>query len=256
MIFYFSGTGNSLYAARLIAEYNNDHIISIAEEMMQDKNCFQYEPEEEESIGFVYPVYAWAPPRMVIDFVSRLSVPNAGNRYVYSIATCGENIGNTMKALGKALEKRGLKLQSGFSVVMPNNYNVLGDVDSKDDADRKLDRAEERIQEICKVIKAKQSEIFQLRKGPMPAVLTGLINPLFNKYALDASRFYATDACTGCGLCQDVCPTRNIHVDGKPVWNPNCTQCLACIHHCPVRAIEYGKYTVKKGRYINPRVSG
>lgn len=254
MIFCFSGTGNSLYVARLIAEYTNDRVISIPEEMAEDKNCNEYEPEEEESIGFVYPVYAWAPPRMVIDFISRLSLPNADNHYVYSVATCGENIGNTMKALGNALKKRDIKLQSGFSVVMPNNYNILGDVDSKEDADRKLDRAEEQIREICKLIESKQTGIFKLRKGPIPTVLTGLVNPLFNKYALDASRFYATDTCTGCGLCQDICPTKNIHVDGKPVWNVNCTQCLACIHHCPVRAIEYGKYTVNKGRYINPRV--
>ena len=256
MIFYFSGTGNSLYAARLIAEHNNDRIISISEEMLQEKDRYEYKLEEEESIGFVFPIYAWGPPRMVIDFISRLSVPDADDHYVYSLATCGENIGNTMKVLGKALHSRGMKLHSAFSVVMPNNYNLLGDVDSREVAERKLDLAEEQIRDISKVIEAKQTGVFRIRKGPVPFILTGVINPLFNQHALDASRFYATDACTACGLCQDICPTRNIHVEGKPAWGSNCTQCLACINHCPVRAIEYGKYTLKKGRYVNPRVSG
>ncbi len=252
MIFCFSGTGNSLYAAQLIAEYNKDRIISISEEMMRDQSHYEYEPEEHEAIGFVYPVYAWAPPGMVLDFISRLSLKNAEGCYVYSVATCGDNTGNATKALGKALGARGIELQSGFSVVMPNNYIIIGDVDSHETAERKLNEAEERLRDISRIIGDQKRGIFQLRKGPVPWAFTGLITPLFNKYALDASRFYATDACTGCGLCEEVCPTGNIHVEDKPTWDSHCTQCLACIHRCPVRAIEYGKYTIKKGRYVNP----
>ena len=33
MIFYFSGTGNSLYAAKSVAEAQKDSLISIAQEM-------------------------------------------------------------------------------------------------------------------------------------------------------------------------------------------------------------------------------
>jgi NAD-dependent dihydropyrimidine dehydrogenase PreA subunit len=37
-----------------------------------------------------------------------------------------------------------------------------------------------------------------------------------------------------------------------PVWGKECTQCLACIHRCPVQAIEYGKATIGKRRYVHP----
>ena len=35
----------------------------------------------------------------------------------------------------------------------------------------------------------------------------------------------------------------------KPVWDKNCTHCMACICYCPVEAIEYGKKSVGKPRY-------
>lgn len=63
-------------------------------------------------------------------------------------------------------------------------------------------------------------------------------------------KFYATDACTGCGLCTKVCPLKNITLEnGRPSWHGNCTQCQACISICPHTAIEYGKITLGKRRH-------
>ena len=40
--------------------------------------------------------------------------------------------------------------------------------------------------------------------------------------------------------------------EGRPVWQGHCVQCLACLHRCPVTAVQYGKKTANKGRYVNP----
>ena len=49
-------------------------------------------------------------------------------------------------------------------------------------------------------------------------------------------------------------PKYNIKLkDGKPVWGSECTQCMACICKCPVSAIEYGKATIGKARYLCPK---
>ena len=69
MIFYFSGTGNSLYAAKSIAEYNGEKLISIASIMKSKDGCYEYNLTKDEVIGFVFPIYAWAPPKMVISFI-------------------------------------------------------------------------------------------------------------------------------------------------------------------------------------------
>lgn len=254
MIFYFTGTGNSLQAAKNIAWHNNQELISIAKEMNSLDGKFQYTLKEGEIIGFIFPVYAWAPPKMVIDFIKKLKFNNYNNNYIFSVATCGENIGNTMKFLNNILKKNNMKLTSGFSLKMPNNYIIMGDIDSKKVQTEKLSAAEEALRNINKIIKEKNEGVFIVKKGLFPGILTSVINPLFNKNAISTKKFRVSDKCNSCGLCQKVCNSNTIRVNKNPQWGDKCTQCLACIHICPVKAIQYGKTTEQKGRYINPNI--
>lgn len=255
MIFYFSGTGNSLYVAKKIAEENNEELISIASMLKKEESLYEYNLKPNEVIGFVYPIYAWAPPKQVLEFIEKLKFNNYNNTYVFTVATCGENIGNTIKVLNKALSKKQLELSSGFSIKMPNNYIIMGDVDNKEVEAEKLQEAENIIDNINKIVGNKTKGIFMINKGFMPSLLTGIVNPLFNKGAADPKKFCVSDNCNSCGVCEKVCNCNNIKVQGKPQWGSNCTQCLACIHLCPTGAIQYGKGTEKKGRYKNPKIS-
>jgi ferredoxin/flavodoxin len=255
MIFYFSGTGNSLQIAKAIAEQNNEKLVSISAAMNAKINLYEYTLEDNEVIGFVFPIYAWAPPKRVLQFIERLKINNVRNSYVFSVVTCGENIGNAMKVLDAGLKRIHLKLDSGFSIRMPNNYVIIGDVDSKEAENRKLSAAEEVLVHINNVIKDRKKDVFEVVKGFAPGVLTSVINPLFNKNAVDTTKFYANENCTGCGICEKVCNCKNIKIQGRPQWGSNCTQCLGCLHLCPVKAIQYGKGTENKGRYSNPNIN-
>jgi NAD-dependent dihydropyrimidine dehydrogenase PreA subunit len=254
MIFYFSGTGNSLQAAKNLAENNGEKLISIASEMNRKDNSFEYTLKDNEAIGFVYPVYAWAPPSMVLDFIKGLKLNNYKDNYIFSVATCGDNIGNTMKLLQAELNKKNLSLSSGFSLQMPNTYIVAFNVDSKEVESKKLSAAEETLKHINEVIKERRKGVFEVKKGLFPFILTSVINPGFNKGARDTKKFYVKDNCTSCGICEKVCNAQTIKVDKKPQWGEECTQCLACVHLCPVKAIQFGKGTEKKGRYKNPNI--
>ncbi|KGK84207.1 MULTISPECIES: EFR1 family ferrodoxin [unclassified Clostridium] len=255
MIFYFSGTGNSLEAAKKIGSYNDELLISVSKEMNSKSGSFEYTLKDNEVIGFVFPVYAWAPPKMVLQFIEKLKINNYNNNYIFSVATCGENIGNTMKILDNCLNKKGMKLSSGFSLVMPNNYIIMGNIDSKEVESKKLQCADEVLRNISRIVKEKTVGIFQIEKGFLPGILTSVINPLFNKYAMNTKKFNVNNKCTRCGICEKVCNSKTIRVKEKPEWGDTCTQCLACIHLCPVKAIEYGKNTQNKGRYKNPNIS-
>jgi flavodoxin/NAD-dependent dihydropyrimidine dehydrogenase PreA subunit len=255
MIFYFTGTGNSLQAAKSIAEHNKEKLISIAAVMNSEDDSYEFKLEDNEMIGFIYPIYAWAPPKMVLQFIEKLKLNNYKNNYVFSVATCGENIGNTMKVLENYLKKKNMYLDSGFSIKMPNNYIIMGNVDSKEVEDRKLTSARDTLKHINNVIEEKQKGIFEVDKGPLPGVLTSVINPLFNKNAVDTKKFYVDENCTSCGICEKICNCKNIKVEGKPKWGAQCTQCLGCLHLCPSNAIQYGKGTEKKGRYKNPNIN-
>ncbi|MDF2524066.1 MAG: 4Fe-4S ferredoxin, partial [Clostridiales bacterium] len=129
-----------------------------------------------------------------------------------------------------------------------------GDVDTKEKEKEKLDAAIETLGNINKIIIDRITGIFNIEKGIFPWLLTGVINPMFNKKAIDTSHFYSNESCTGCGICEKVCNCNNIRVNERPVWGNKCTQCLACVHYCPVNASQYGKSTHKKGRYTNPNI--
>lgn len=252
LIFYFTGTGNSGYIADEIAKGTNDSIISISK-IINNKESLEFTLKDNENIGFIFPVYAWAPPIMVTEFIKKVKFNNFKDNYIFSVATCGENIGGTMRIIKKNLKEKDMKLNCGYSIVMPNNYIISGDVDSKEDEEKKLEAAKIRINEIITAIENKEDNILKVTKGLIGPILTTLVSPTFIKYAADTSKFYIEDSCIGCGLCEKVCNCDTIKlVDKKPVWGEDCIQCLACIHICPKRAIQYGEGTVKKGRYNNP----
>ena len=70
-----------------------------------------------------------------------------------------------------------------------------------------------------------------------------------------AQNFYTNNKCTGCKVCEKICPVSNIEVnDSKPEWGSNCEQCMACIQWCPAKAIEYSNKTINRVRYHNPEV--
>ena len=80
MIFYFSGCGNSKHVAEAIATGLNDSLIFIPEAARE--NHFDYTLAEDESLGFVFPIYAWGPPKFVLDFIEKMTVkvgPSTGS---------------------------------------------------------------------------------------------------------------------------------------------------------------------------------
>lgn len=250
MIFYFTGTGNSLYAAKSISEEQGDRLISIAKEMEQNMDAYEYKLGEEELLGFVFPVYAWAPPKIVLQFIKKLKI--TGRPYIFSLSTCGDEEGQTTKVLRKALAAKRLPLDSAFGLRMPNNYILGFDVDSKSVESEKLQAAEKKLIEINQMIGKRQKNIELTIPGSFPAIKTALANPMFNRFALNGGRFHADDNCTGCGICEKICPVHTVKVNGKPTWGKNCTQCFGCINRCPVHAIQSGKGTAQKGRYYHP----
>lgn len=250
MIFYFSGTGNSLWAAEKLSIAHGEKLFSIAEEMK--KGNYEYTLADNELIGFVFPIYAWDAPKIVIDFIKNLKFNNYKSNYTFAVSTCEANVGLTMKNLNKTLDLKEMKLNSGFSLLMPSNYNILYTVKAKNSIDSILDKAEQQIAEIIKLINKRENRI-QVILGQFSYLKTKLVNPLFIKFGLNTKKFSASDACISCGLCEKICPTNNIKLEDKPIWGTNCTQCLACINRCPKKAIEYGKNSKGKDRYYNPR---
>lgn len=255
MIAYFSGTGNSLYVAKELASTIDDQIISVASETLKSSSNYTYNLKDGERIGIVFPVYSWGAPDQVIKWLSNSNFNFEGDSYAYVIVTCGADIGNAVNPIEKLLSSKGIKLNLSYSIAMPNNYMVMGDVYDKNTEAKLLESSSVTISEIASLITNYTSGVQNVTKGGIPAIKTSAINFLFNKFAKDTKNFKVSSACTSCGICEQICPTATIKLEnGKPVWNGDCAQCLACLNYCPVKAINYGDKTKNKGRYTNPNI--
>lgn len=254
MIFYFSGTGNSRWVANALSIALGEPVVSIVEELKTGKKEIICPLREDEKLLFVYPVHSWGPAVPVARFIAKLKLAGYDKQPVYSVSTCGDECGYTADLIRKQLDKRGITLTEAYSVIMPNNYILMPgfNVDSKEVEEQKLKEAPAAVAAIADAIR-RNIKVNLYKKGSLPGLKSYGIYPLFTNFAIGKNSFRATDDCISCGLCERICPTATIKLtDGKPVWSDTCVQCVACIHRCPVRAIEYGKITLKKGRYHYP----
>lgn len=252
MIFYFSGTGNSYATARFLSEKLGETLIDITQAV--EKNETEYSLEENEKLGFVFPVYAWAPPKAVLDFVKKLVLHWEKQPYTFGVCTCGGAAGNAIDVLEDALTKKGLVLASGYSVIMPNNYFVTPGVNFQEKQEEILHRARETWERILEALQQQKQGFFRVKKGKAAGFLTAAISPAFQCFATLTKPFYVTQDCIACGLCERICTAHCIELkDGTPSWTKDrCNMCLACFNRCPQGAIQYGKKTKEKGQYVNP----
>ncbi len=256
MIFYFSATGNSLWAARQFGRHFDMTPVSVADAMKKGE-C-RFDVSTSPFVMFVFPVHSWGPAVSMLKFFRRMELEGAEGKEIYAVCTCGDDCGRTDRMTAGALADRGLKLTRIFSLIMPNSYILLPlfDIDSPQLAERKLENAPSGVSAIIEAIETGKPESGLYKEGSAAWFKTKVINFGFRRYMQDGRAFHATGDCNGCGLCTEICPESNIRLgeDGRPVWGRECVQCLACIHRCPRRAIEYGKITENKGRYKNPLV--
>ena len=248
MIFYFSGCGNSKHVAEILAAQLNDHLIFIPEAARE--NHYNYALSEGEQLGFVFPVYAWAPPRLVLDFIQQLQLASKPD-YLYFACTCGDECGKTEKIFRKAVLKKGWDLSACFSMKMPETYIGMAGfkLDPMEKAKKKIEAAEATMSRNIPRLRNKE-RFSEIDLGKAAWLKSYVINGSFNKYATDDRKYHTTDQCISCGKCVEVCPLQNITLeDGRPKWNHHCTMCMACYHHCPTNAIQYGKGTKGKGQY-------
>lgn len=284
MIFYFSGTGNTKWAASKLAAATREDLISIAPYMRADDSSHNLaEPfilKENERLGFVFPVHGWRVPKLVREFISKMKIlrepsdATGGNKakaddclknppFAYCVCTAGDSIGLTIENLNEvisqnpSLQALGItEVSSSYSLIMPESYIGLPfmDVDPKEREIRKKENAAQELAVVCEEIFDRKEGISRLVKGPIPWFFTKVVGGFFENVLITDKRFHVEkDRCVKCGICANVCPVGDIkggHGE-YPVWlhHKDCLTCFTCYHHCPHHAIEFGNQTQKKGQY-------
>lgn len=245
VIFYFSGTGNSLHVAKTLASELKPSRVQSMTDPLQPVLTGKYA-----SIGFIYPTYFQGLPHAVASFVRRLDLSTSECDYFYGITTCGELQGNALPQLDNLLREKDKKLNYSSRLKMFSNYLLMYKMSKK--VTEKTEKSDIALQKIVSEIQQKKQK---KTRRMIPVLNTYHAQQIKRSKSLD--RHYQVNAdCVSCTLCQKVCPVSNIEmVGGKPNFLNHCEQCVACIHYCPKKAINYKKKTQNRGRYHHPDIS-
>lgn len=244
MILCYSGTGNSRYIARRIADELHDEIIDLNERIKsQNTNAVHAESD----VIVVVPTYAWRVPRVVSDWLAQTELDGA--RRIWFVMNCGSEIGNASDYNRRIADEKKLEYMGTAQIIMPENYIAMFNAPDAEEAKQIIAKAEPDIDKVIECIRNGQ-KLAATRCNLYDRFMSGAVNPIFYKFIVKARAFRVDDRCTGCGLCVKECPLNNLELcNGKPVWGDACTHCMACICYCPAEAVEYGRKSVGKPRY-------
>ena len=186
MIFYFSATGNSLWAARQFGRHFDMTPVSVADAMKKGE-C-RFDVSASPFVMFVFPVHSWGPAVAYAQSSSAGWSLKARRQEIYAVCTCGDDCGRTDRMTAGALADRGWKLTRIFSLIMPNSYILLPlfDIDSPQLAERKLENAPFRRQRHNRSHRDRKSpRADSTRKSSAAWFKTKVINFGFRRYMQD-----------------------------------------------------------------------
>jgi len=276
-IYYFTGTGNSLFVARDIAAKTKAGLLSIPHLMKADKINI-----DSDVMGIIFPSYfaqISGLPLIIERFIKKIA--NIKSLRIFAVCTCGGyecvNALPPLARLGQIIRSCGGKLSAQYSTRLPMNnldYHIPIPINKDQGTIRK--RSKIKVEGICNRIMENKGTKYKITKNLFNLMMVPLykmmhpaiINVLREKAKepIDTKLTYLElmpltdrsitidDKCNGCGTCIKICPVNNIKIiDKRPEFQHRCEICFACDEWCPSKAIHHWsrQYNVK---YHHPEV--
>lgn len=230
-IYYFTGTGNSLRAAQVIAQtLGNTEIISM--------RCNPADVPSVDScvIGFVFPIYHWTLTEAVYEFISKLEInPKA---YIFAVSTLCRINGQAFEVLDELLKHKGASLQYAKRIFSVANLCVVYPPFPSER--RMIPKMEHNLKIAANEIQNRRHNSYS-KAGFLTRLFYPLMMPKYlTLLPLFDSGFSISENCVSCEICSKVCPKSNIaFINGNPEFLHRCSCCMACVSYCPTKAILY-----------------
>ncbi len=239
ILYYFSGTGNTLKIARhmqnvfrirgLECEISNMETVdaSAVQDTLASKPVF---------LGLCFPVAIQSTFPLVWDFVKAL--PETKGQAVFMVDTMDAFSGGVVGPMKKILKEKGYKCMGAKELKMSNSMQTKAV--SLNELERKNARA---------VLEAERF-VYELLEGRTHwnrvPVLSDWMRQISAKRKIwtQTSRKIAVEheRCVLCKRCLNKCPVRAIslekgHID---IDHTKCISCMRCVHQCPANAFLIG----------------
>ncbi len=241
----FSGTGNSLVAARWFAEPGGDvRMVEAAGAHLFRENAL---------LLLACPTHGFTAPIEMLRFVRHLPA-GAGRPAAVLVTRAGIPVGRWQPpglagtapfALACWLAWRGYAVRGALAVNMPSNWQALHTGLSPPAVARVAAKSRSEVEQFARRVRSGRRQWLTLNL--LYELIFGvLLAPVSLVYLVAGGRllgqwFWATSRCTNCGQCGLACPVGAITMTGhppRPSWSLDCTSCMRCMAYCPRRAIE------------------
>ena len=202
MVLYFSGTGNTQYIAKLIADGLNDECLDLFDRIRSNDKSPLY---SEKTYIICTPIYVCEMPLFLIKYLK--SIRFKGNNKVYFVFTSGGYCGSAkIQAKIFSIRKK-LKCLGCAEFVMPRNYvaNNMYSMDDEDVIRFKISNSTKKVKQVVENIK-NEKKLKTRHVWLFEILIITPFAPLWTKYKLVAKDFYSTNECIGCRMCEKVCP--------------------------------------------------
>lgn len=246
-IFYYSGTGFTLHAAKMLKELlKEETVLTPIVGAMKSGNM----RSTAEKIGLMFPMHAFGLPLVLREFMKSVSIPDA--RYIFSMVSRGGAPTRIHKEIEKFLRKQGKQLNAFVNITTPNTFDPVFMFPLDKAVAEECRRFDEILLGFADVINREADKIdLGYRNRLLEYTLFPMLKFVIRKngfFKLQDS-FIVDDNCIGCGICAEVCLSEKIIMkNGKPEWQKDiqCQYCLACLNRCPKEAIQVSN---SKSRY-------
>ena len=245
-IYYFSGTGNTLWSARKLADLIGGECELFNIGVEAQKEAIKISAS---AVILLFPSYAYGLPILVRRFAQKAMFDAP---YIAAFVTYGTSPGGTLAELCRILKKK--RINSAFFGNIPSveNYIAIFGPQKAKTIERRIGMQKQATEIAAKVIKEKKTNRINTFR-PFSSFISFL-------FSLGLATFYksyrVSPDCNACGICERICPVAAITIqNSKPVFHKNCEHCQACLNWCPKCAIHFGRLNSKTPRYHHPEIS-
>lgn len=245
IIYYFSGTGNTLKLLDVMKKSFEVENVNVKLQEIKRNNFII--PEKGSLTGFAFPINSQSASPYVWKFLK--SLPRVNGMEVFVLITLNSSSG-IISPLYNLLKSKGYNVKGLCEISMPNNM-FHGTADDKLNKER-LESALVKSEQFSKDLLAGTTKWESEYKGSGFVSFLSRATPLPWIFMRRLSKVTVNSSCTKCGQCVKECPVNNISMKDVPVHHRSCEFCMRCAAYCPNSAITVklaGKdVSVVKGR--------
>ena len=244
-IYYFSGTGNTFWSAKKIAEIigGGTELVNIGAEAEKDEIIM-----EADAVVLLFPAYAYGPPLIVRRFLKRAVIKTP---YFAAFVTYGTSPGGALASICRTVRRKEIKAFYFGRIAAVENYIAIFGPQKPEITEKRLKlQSEATVKAARCVIERKSNAINTFRP------LSVFVWLLFSIAVKVFYKCYKVNGnCDGCGDCVKLCPVSAITLkNGRPEFSKKCEHCQGCLNWCPKQAISFGRVRPGTPRYHHPEI--